>query len=201
MEHKLKILPHHFKAVKSGEKTFELRKNDRGFKVGDTLILQECSITGAYSGDEITKEISYILEGGQYGIEEGYCILGLKATFKSEALKALLDVGLDAKAIQECYERYKWHIDYYKDAIKLKNIDLTRISEEEQWNKIAEENTEFFLALNNKDKANSIEEFWDCMQVRLGMLQIRLGITAEEVMKEYPKHLEKLKYRPRRKEE
>ena len=31
-----------------------------------------------YTGREITKEVSYILEGGQYGLEEGYCILGLK---------------------------------------------------------------------------------------------------------------------------
>lgn len=87
MEHKLKILPQYFKAVQSGEKTFELRKNDRGFKVGDKIILQEYEPFkdgvikgryGLYTGQELEKEISYILTGGQYGLEEGYCILGLE---------------------------------------------------------------------------------------------------------------------------
>ena len=36
----LKILPEYFEAVKSGKKTFELRKNDRDFCVGDILILR-----------------------------------------------------------------------------------------------------------------------------------------------------------------
>jgi phosphoribosyl-ATP pyrophosphohydrolase len=85
------------------------------------------------------------------------------------------------------------------NAIELKNINLTGISEEEQWNKIREENTEFFIALSNKDKENAIEEFWDCVQTRLGILQIRLGITAEEVQTYYPQHLEKIKSRPRTK--
>ncbi len=70
MEHKLKILPQYFKAVQSGEKTFELRKNDRGYEVGDTILLKEIQKSplgktpyATYTGQEITKEISYILEG------------------------------------------------------------------------------------------------------------------------------------------
>lgn len=83
MEHELKILPQYFAAVKSGEKTFELRKNDRGYEVGDTLLLKKFVLReepkkSYYTGDKIIKEISYILEGGQYGLEEGCCVLGLK---------------------------------------------------------------------------------------------------------------------------
>ncbi|MCX7610250.1 MAG: DUF3850 domain-containing protein [Ignavibacterium sp.] len=37
--HKLKIYPEFFKEVCSGKKTFEIRKNDRGFQVGDILLL------------------------------------------------------------------------------------------------------------------------------------------------------------------
>ena len=33
--HDLKILPEYFEAVTSGMKTFELRKDDRGFATGD----------------------------------------------------------------------------------------------------------------------------------------------------------------------
>lgn len=41
--HELKILPEYFDAVISGRKRFEIRKNDRDYKVGDQLILKEWS--------------------------------------------------------------------------------------------------------------------------------------------------------------
>ena len=39
--HDLKIWPEHFRAVASGEKTVELRTDDRGYEVGDELLLRE----------------------------------------------------------------------------------------------------------------------------------------------------------------
>ena len=39
--HDLKIWPEHFDAVVSGRKRFEVRVNDRGYEVGDTLHLRE----------------------------------------------------------------------------------------------------------------------------------------------------------------
>lgn len=38
--HELKLDIRYFDDVKSGKKNFEIRKNDRDFKVGDTLILE-----------------------------------------------------------------------------------------------------------------------------------------------------------------
>ena len=38
--HKLKCWPEPYEAIRSGDKTLELRKNDRGFRVGDVLRLQ-----------------------------------------------------------------------------------------------------------------------------------------------------------------
>ncbi|NMF04551.1 hypothetical protein ACUH7Y_09520 [Clostridium beijerinckii] len=84
------------------------------------------------------------------------------------------------------------------EGIKLKNIDLTGISTLEQIDKVKEEDTEFMVAIELADKPNAIEEFFDKIQSSLGVLEKVFGITAEEVMKEYPKHLEKLKDRPRR---
>lgn len=41
MHHELKILPPYFEAVIEGRKTFEIRKDDRGFQAGDTVTLRE----------------------------------------------------------------------------------------------------------------------------------------------------------------
>lgn len=76
-EHELKILPEYFEAVKSGDKTFEVRKNDRCFGIDDILILREYSGT-RYTGRQLYKRITYVLSGGQYGIEKDYVVLGIK---------------------------------------------------------------------------------------------------------------------------
>ena len=72
--HELKIKPVYFEAVKEGIKTFELRKDDRNFKVGDILLLREWE--HKYSGRKIKKKVIYILKEIE-GIEIGYCILAL----------------------------------------------------------------------------------------------------------------------------
>lgn len=41
MTHELKIWPQYYCRVADGSKTFEVRKNDRGFQPGDTVILKE----------------------------------------------------------------------------------------------------------------------------------------------------------------
>lgn len=76
--HELKTWPQFFKVCRTGEKPFEIRKNDRDFKVGDTLMLREWDPKfEAYSGEECKFEISYILAGGQFGIEDGFVVMGL----------------------------------------------------------------------------------------------------------------------------
>lgn len=74
----LKCKKEYFQAVKSGAKTFELRKNDRDFKVGKKLILLEID-NGVETGNALECEITYILYGGIYGLDKDYCILGIKA--------------------------------------------------------------------------------------------------------------------------
>ena len=75
-EHELKILPVHFRNVLSGVKTFEIRKNDRGFKVGDSIILNEW-VTDGYTGAKTRVEITCMYETIE-GIESGYCVLGIQ---------------------------------------------------------------------------------------------------------------------------
>lgn len=73
--HDVKLGTTFFDDVKTGRKTFELRKNDRGYKEGDTIVLHEYK-DGTTTGRTITKKIVYMLEDFT-GLEDGYCILGL----------------------------------------------------------------------------------------------------------------------------
>ena len=74
--HEVKIAPKYFEAVQNGTKNFELRKDDRGYLVGDILILKEY-VNGSYSGKELALKIRYILRNcPEYGLMEGYCIIG-----------------------------------------------------------------------------------------------------------------------------
>lgn len=77
--HKLKTWPEHFEEVYLGNKTFEARKNDRDYKTGDVLVLQEYDPDGyCYTGRELEKNVTHILHGGQFGIEEGYVIMSIQ---------------------------------------------------------------------------------------------------------------------------
>lgn len=76
MRHNLKISPLYFDAVDNDIKNFEIRKDDRGFEIGDTVVLSEFA-NGEYTGRIITKSICYILRNcPEYGLQDGYCILG-----------------------------------------------------------------------------------------------------------------------------
>ena len=78
--HKLKILPKFFEAVASGRKTFEIRKNDRDFKVGDYVRLQEWTVDGHYyTGAEIAGKITYLLTSDDFeGIASGYAVFAFE---------------------------------------------------------------------------------------------------------------------------
>lgn len=75
--HELKILPQYYEKVRDGEKRFEIRKDDRNFKVGD--IIRLCEHDGKeFTGKDLLYDVTYKLDGGEYGLEKGYCILSIK---------------------------------------------------------------------------------------------------------------------------
>jgi len=77
--HRLKTWPEYFNAVVDGTKTFEVRKNDRNYQIGDMLVLKEFDPQKQTFTLRITyRVICYVLPGGQFGIETGYCVLGLR---------------------------------------------------------------------------------------------------------------------------
>lgn len=77
MEHELKIYPKYFEDVTSGKKTFEVRKNDRNFQVGDILTLKEWDNI-KYSGKEIRARVAYMLNDKFIGVMPGYVVLGIE---------------------------------------------------------------------------------------------------------------------------
>lgn len=83
------------------------------------------------------------------------------------------------------------------NAIELKNINLDGVTVIEELEKLREEQKELRKAVILKNRENIKEEFWDVMQSWMGFLQLKFNITAEELMEYYPKHLEKIKDRPR----
>jgi ASC-1-like (ASCH) protein len=75
MKHKLKIQPEYFKAVCTGKKSFEIRNNDRDFKVGDTLLLQEfMPQTQSYTGRVVERKVTYITG---YAQQENFVVMAI----------------------------------------------------------------------------------------------------------------------------
>ncbi len=93
--HELKLDEEYFDDVKSGLKTFEIRKNDRNYQVGDLLALSrfqnghyfatragfylkkenQQQIVSLNEADTILMEVAYITD---YEQKDGYVVMGIK---------------------------------------------------------------------------------------------------------------------------
>lgn len=74
--HYLKTVQPYFSEVKKGTKTFEVRKNDRNFSVGDEVCLREYDKeSDTYSGKQVRVTITYVLP-----ICLGACVYSFKVT-------------------------------------------------------------------------------------------------------------------------
>ena len=80
--HQIRLAKSYFDDVANGIKTFELRKNDRGYKKGDILEMMEFA-DGKNTGRMVRVLVTYILED-YTGIEDGYCIMATKLMKESE---------------------------------------------------------------------------------------------------------------------
>lgn len=88
METKIHFLKTHqdvYVEMMTGKKTFDIRRNDRDFSVGDYLYLQETRelVTeglNEYTGNEMLVSVSFLLDGRQaekYGLKSGYCAMSV----------------------------------------------------------------------------------------------------------------------------
>ncbi len=80
MEHDLKTYTKYFNQLQQGEKTFELRKDDRDYKVDDIITLSDyCPLKDEYLGRCLSYRIIGILSNcEEFGLMKGYCILSIK---------------------------------------------------------------------------------------------------------------------------
>lgn len=80
MEHELKVWPEYWDVLVSGEKSFEVRRDDRGFQKGDVLILRRTHAGSARvdtTFPALRRRVAWILTGGQFGIEAGYVVMAV----------------------------------------------------------------------------------------------------------------------------
>lgn len=77
--HELATWPEEYEATRKGEKTFEYRRNDRGFEVGDILYLKEYHPQSeTYTGRDIHAMVRYILHGGNLGVPDDFCVMSIE---------------------------------------------------------------------------------------------------------------------------
>ena len=82
MIHELKIKKEYFEKVRDGQKRFEIRKDDRNYKVGDSIILREIDDSSFQTGNRIECKILYILKDFD-GLKHGYVILSILETWRN----------------------------------------------------------------------------------------------------------------------
>jgi hypothetical protein len=81
--HELKCWPEFFDAIEDGDKTFEVRFNDRGFQKGDVLSLcrwdnpHHC-VTARRDGTYTRMRllVTYVLSS--HGVRDGFVVMGIK---------------------------------------------------------------------------------------------------------------------------
>lgn len=85
--HELKAWPEFFEPLRVGEKTCELRYDDRGYQVGDVLMLREWEPnTQSYTGRACRRRVAHVIHGAGHvgaiaplkGLAINYVILSLR---------------------------------------------------------------------------------------------------------------------------
>lgn len=76
--HELKIATEYYHRVCSGQKTFEIRKNDRDYQVGDVLLMREYDPKGKVYIDYSPALHAKVVYISTAFLQEGYCVLGIE---------------------------------------------------------------------------------------------------------------------------
>lgn len=77
--HVLKCWKRYFEALINGSKTFEIRRDDRGFGVGDVLELHETLEDGTYTSRVFWADVTYITSAPEF-VLPGYVVMSIVPT-------------------------------------------------------------------------------------------------------------------------
>jgi hypothetical protein len=87
--HHVKSWPQYFGPIKNGQRTHDLRRNDRGFQVGDAMVLEEFDPQAQkYTGETCEVEITSMTSMSQpcavssEALDPAFCILSIKRMIK-----------------------------------------------------------------------------------------------------------------------
>ncbi|MCH5179928.1 MAG: DUF3850 domain-containing protein [Erysipelotrichales bacterium] len=109
--HYLKIDEYYYQYIQCNLKRFELRKNDRNYKVGDLIIFKRIVNYTNYIliRDEhvVVYKIDYVLNNvPEYGLDNDYCILSISRAFKCDYMtnSHLLVIKQDSIRLNDFFE-------------------------------------------------------------------------------------------------
>lgn len=158
-QHVLKIHPAPLADLLSGAKTAEVRRNDRGFQMGDTVRLMEVNPeTGNWTGTaDHVRTISHIQTG--YGLPDGLCVLSYAALATQPAVQS------QASEFQR-EDRYM--------VIKRKDLEKAHVTDRE-WFKNALSLLELYLP---KREYLVIESDWPEYEPTWAAIQARVEANA-----------------------
>lgn len=74
--HVIKLDVKYYESVSNRIKTFEVRLNDRDYRVGDMLLMYEWTGT-EYTGRTLTRRIKYILTLDEFGMKD-WVVMAIK---------------------------------------------------------------------------------------------------------------------------
>lgn len=77
--HDLKCWPEPFEAMLAGCKRHEIRRDDRGFEVGDLLLLREWApqADAGYTGRMALLWVTYLSRGPEWGLPQGHVVMSV----------------------------------------------------------------------------------------------------------------------------
>lgn len=103
--HDLKCWPPHWAHINSNRKRVDIRRADRTYRVGDLLILREwdpeAPLVAAYTGRVCTRVITHILQGGQFGLTDGYVALSLGGESAEDFIDWRIEEGHRPDGVRE----------------------------------------------------------------------------------------------------
>jgi Domain of unknown function (DUF3850) len=92
MIHYLKTDPIPFEMVRTQKKPFEIRFNDRNYQVGDILVMRYFDRNlQLYKFDTLVAKVLSVFQEEGYGLEKGFCVMGLSKVYWHTIKYNLLD--------------------------------------------------------------------------------------------------------------